>query len=1075
MTHRKSLSQISLGTALAALVLLGFPGGSLAQDAGGGGQTKETDACATKCAPDKKRADETAAAVATAKATLARAEAQNNRDHNVQSANELVDARYALKDAQAKADAAQASYQACLERLKKCPNPKPTKGDSNTATRTTGGAATGGQPAGKSPAEIASALGLPGPSGTAKGSEDLEVYGQKFYLLKGDSWEVKPDGTIVVNKPLEGLIFTLNRDADGTLTGSTTVIEDGKENPNRSYTYTITPPGPNSPRRRTIRFKSGVVEVTVGDSKSAFMVAVIPTAGGFKYGYRRISNGEVGEPQTGFIPAPPGPNAADDAIQAVLVKVVNTTELDESHPAEEKKEPDLFSPNLEDKPDVDPSQIHSIIKDLIPSDKPASPSTPDSTQPPSASRAPGVNPSSYQSGPPAPLQAPAPPDAPPEENPPNAGDQPPAPPPGPDAGGGNPRPRVPPRPPDFKHAVSIGPNTYQVTICRGTDYVLPINGPQVSVTNIQNGPSSNGGPPSALGGEQGNGLNISGRSVGTNQIDADVVPSGGGDTVHITVKVNVIDCDPPRTTVPPPPNPPAVNPANPGNPPNGQQPGDNPPPPGQAPAPGGAPPGGNPNPPNPGDQPPATPPGPGAGGGNPPPRVPPRPPDFKHPVPIGPNTYQVTICRGTDYVLPINGPQVSVTNIQNGPSSNGGPPSALGGEQGNGLNISGRSVGTNQIDADVVPSGGGDTVHITVKVNVIDCDPPRTTVPPPPNPPAMNPADLGILPDQPEPGAEPGDSDSMDPSTNGVLFDLASVINSALPTSTETGFQLFVVVVEAPTTPAAPGGTPAQPSPESGAAQGAGNQSRLAASHFGARLLLAGFHPGVGPGLPTPAMALPGAIRARPSRSPGTQASGGVAYSIVSNGKSSGEAFELRVLDTTGKVKRIRVPEGLVLEPVKRGAAKPVSDHAPPGAKVHTRKLSAFCLEFAKPPPDEGMLYRVAPQAAQEQYRPIRGVLRAGREAAAAGKFHPDSDPKEYAETIRQYALWAKLGNWNEQKFTEMFLERSKKNAEAMNVKWTKQLEQALRGLVPGRWGDVSMVLQEAEKLQGAGARPGAE
>jgi hypothetical protein len=204
------------------------------------------------------------------------------------------------------------------------------------------------------------------------------------------------------------------------------------------------------------------------------------------------------------------------------------------------------------------------------------------------------------------------------------------------------------------------------------------------------------------------------------------------------------------------------------------------------------------------------------------------------------------------------------------------------------------------------------------------------------------------------------------------------------------------------------------------------------------------------------------------------QNAAGIRYSIVSNGKSSGEALELQVLDPSGKVKRIAMPEGMVLEPVKRGAARPLSDGVPPGAKVQKAKLSAYCLEVEKPPPDEGMLYRIAPQAMQAKYRPVRAVLRAGREAAAAGKLHPDSEPKEYAETIGQYALWAKLGNWDERKFAEMFLERSKKNAEAMNVKWTKQLEQAVRALVPGRWRDISTVLQEAEKLEEAGARPGA-
>ena len=309
----------------------------------------------------------------------------------------------------------------------------------------------------------------------------------------------------------------------------------------------------------------------------------------------------------------------------------------------------------------------------------------------------------------------------------------------------------------------------------------------------------------------------------------------------------------------------------------------------------------------------------------------------------------------------------------------------------------------------------------------------------------------------------------------GAAGALANLISGADPASSAPGDdvpQKIILVIAA-------GAPPERRSPANGARLDADPSLPPRIPDSAGRLHPAAYHQGndvaaLAPGT-LPRLARLDRRVSQPSAEVETDDPGGIRYSIVSNGKSSGEAFELRVLDPTGKLKRVAVPEGLVLEPVKRGAARPIPDHAPPGAKLHAVKLSGYCLEFAKQPPEEGMLYRVAPKAVQEQYRPVRGVLRAGREAAHAGKLHPDSEPNEYAEAIGQYALWARLGNWDEQKFGEMFLERSKKNAEAMNVKWTKQLDQAVRALVPGRWRDISMVLDDAQKWAARFARPAAK
>ena len=215
----------------------------------------------------------------------------------------------------------------------------------------------------------------------------------------------------------------------------------------------------------------------------------------------------------------------------------------------------------------------------------------------------------------------------------------------------------------------------------------------------------------------------------------------------------------------------------------------------------------------------------------------------------------------------------------------------------------------------------------------------------------------------------------------------------------------------------------------------------------------------------------PSATFARPALPQSSPSTGPVTYSIVSNGKSSGQALELQVLDPSGKVQQVAIPQGMVLEPVTQGSAQPVSQSVPSGAKFLTRPLTAYCLEFAKLPPEAGMLYRIAPQALQDKYQSIRAVLQAGRESAAARKLHPDNnDLTGYADDILQYAVWSKLDNWGQQKFSEMFIEHTKKNAQAMKVTWTKQMEQAVLNLAPGRWRDISMVLDEAQELSNTGA-----
>jgi hypothetical protein len=228
-----------------------------------------------------------------------------------------------------------------------------------------------------------------------------------------------------------------------------------------------------------------------------------------------------------------------------------------------------------------------------------------------------------------------------------------------------------------------------------------------------------------------------------------------------------------------------------------------------------------------------------------------------------------------------------------------------------------------------------------------------------------------------------------------------------------------------------------------------------------ASLQLASFH-GTSP---FSASALNFAPAPQNGASSGQTANPSFTYSIVSNGKSTGEAFQLQLLDSTGKVKSVSMRPGTVLEAIAPGAAHSVAATAA-GSKVVTQPMSGFCLEFRKHPPAEGTLYRIAGDAAQQKFRPMRFVSRAGQQMEQKKVFHPDSDPKAYSEAILQYALWSKLEGWSQEQFTQHFVERTKENADALHVKWTKEMENALRAAAPGRWKDISEMLQEAQDLQ---------
>jgi len=648
------------------------------------------------------------------------------------------------------------------------------------------------------------------------------------------------------------------------------------------------------------------------------------------------------------------------------------------------------------------------------------------------------------------------------------------PPPPPVNAGGNAPPPISGRPKNYKTpqpatdstGVTI-PYSYTLTICRGDDYVFPIRGQEVDIKGISVDPPNVG----AVG--FGNAIRIFGRTPGTSNVDADVVPTDGTPPIHIHFSVQVIDCDHRTTMVPS--NAPNGNPALP-NPATNKPPGAN--------GAGGNDAGANSaaDNGNAGDNPPPQPPT-----ANPTPAADDRPPDFRHAQPftdpntgaVVPNQYSVTVCEGSnDYVFRASGGEVDATNVK---SSSFGPTSdATGVGFGNGIRISGNHVGASTIEADFVRFDGTLAAHVKIIVTVIDCSH-HTAVVPDGNPPAANPnspVDNGGGGNQKSPDGGDDNPNGENPNppaggdTGGGFLGVLDEANSSFfgnapgaPT-----VQNIVITININTGGAAPDAT--APADNSSSLQvlpqripTAHNYSN---AHGRSRFKLVAYHSGS----PSRAPSLERLFGDRNSSkfSLDLASAESLAFSIVASGNLGSKAIEFRVHDPSGKLKgNIALPEGLVLEPLKVGTRNPVN--AANGKNILSQQLTAYCLDMAKLPPELGQLYRLAPRAVQEKYKPIKAILQAGAKLAAAGVIHPDSDPAAYADFIRQHALWAELEHWTEQKFTEVFLERTKKNAEHMNVKWTKEMEDTLRRAAPGRWRDIAMVLDEAHKLRGvAGA-----
>jgi hypothetical protein len=182
------------------------------------------------------------------------------------------------------------------------------------------------------------------------------------------------------------------------------------------------------------------------------------------------------------------------------------------------------------------------------------------------------------------------------------------------------------------------------------------------------------------------------------------------------------------------------------------------------------------------------------------------------------------------------------------------------------------------------------------------------------------------------------------------------------------------------------------------------------------------------------------------------------AISLVATGASTGDTFRLRIVGGPGITGRLVAPDGLVLEPLSIKMPEPSTV----ATDMMVRNLPGFSVDVSKIAPPAGTMYRVADARQQDRLKPLRQIVRAADNLAAARGLHPDSDPAEYMDFVKQYAIWTALERWDLRTFGEQFTARTKKHLETLKRPWTRDVEGQIRGLVPGRWADVQAVVNEA-------------
>lgn len=193
----------------------------------------------------------------------------------------------------------------------------------------------------------------------------------------------------------------------------------------------------------------------------------------------------------------------------------------------------------------------------------------------------------------------------------------------------------------------------------------------------------------------------------------------------------------------------------------------------------------------------------------------------------------------------------------------------------------------------------------------------------------------------------------------------------------------------------------------------------------------------------------------------------GVHVMLMDQGGSTGKTLTMQILNLSGRPVRL-ASKPFAVQPIRQQAQQQVMQafgRLSKAAPVNL-SLSAYCVEMLKAPPGPSTLLRLAPANVQQKYAAMSKVLQSGYRVAKGNALHPDSNPAAYADSIKQWSLWALEQNFNEKRFTDAFIAHTKKNVEAAGQKWSPQAEDQIRKAAPNRWRDIVTV------LRGSGVEP---
>jgi hypothetical protein len=184
---------------------------------------------------------------------------------------------------------------------------------------------------------------------------------------------------------------------------------------------------------------------------------------------------------------------------------------------------------------------------------------------------------------------------------------------------------------------------------------------------------------------------------------------------------------------------------------------------------------------------------------------------------------------------------------------------------------------------------------------------------------------------------------------------------------------------------------------------------------------------------------------------------------LTDRGGSTGKTMTMQVLNLTGRPVRLAAMP-FAVEPLRRQASQQVQQafsKLARGTPVNL-DLAAYCVEFLKAPPSANTIFRLAPKAVQDTFAPVSKVLRSAYRIEKAGLLTPDSSPAAYADAIKQWAVWTVEQRFNESRFTQAFLNHTKKNVEGAGQKWPKEGDDMIKKVSPNRWRDILTVLRGA-------------